>query len=153
VHIHLSKILVPVDFSGSSRKALEYAIAFAGQFHAALELVHVLEISYMGSGLGEIEVPLLEEELRRNAAKQLDHLAQTVLGNQVPHVQQMRVGRPWQEICELAKVSETDLIIMGTHGYTGLKHVVMGSTAERVVRLAPCPVLIVREREHEFVVH
>ena len=62
-----------------------------------------------------------------------------------------RVGRPFVEISELAREMEVDLIILGTHGYTGLKHVLLGSTAERVVRHAPCPVLTVRAEEHEFI--
>jgi nucleotide-binding universal stress UspA family protein len=149
--IGLKKVLVPVDFSGSARKALEYGLAFAEQFQASLALLHVIELSFLGSGLGEIEVPLLETELRQNAGQQLDRLVAEVIGNRVPCETEVAVGRPWQEITEAAKAREVDLIVMGTHGYTGLRHVVMGSTAERVVRHAACPVLVVREREHEFV--
>jgi universal stress protein A len=63
----------------------------------------------------------------------------------------LRSGRPAYEIVEAAKRLDTDLIIISTHGHTGLKHVFLGSTAENVVRYAPCPVLTVREHEHEFV--
>ena len=63
----------------------------------------------------------------------------------------MRTGRAASEIVEVAKERNTDLIIISTHGYTGLKHVFLGSTTENVVRYAPCPVLTVREHEHEFV--
>ena len=63
----------------------------------------------------------------------------------------VRDGAPFDEICKAAKEIESDLIVIATHGYTGLKHVFLGSTAERVVRHAPCPVLIVRERERDFV--
>jgi nucleotide-binding universal stress UspA family protein len=63
----------------------------------------------------------------------------------------VRIGSAWQEITEIARDRDIDLIIIGTHGYTGLKHLVLGSTAEKVVRHAPCPVLTVREKEHEFV--
>jgi nucleotide-binding universal stress UspA family protein len=150
-NIRLSRILVPVDFSVSSRKALQYALAFAHQFGARLLVVHVLELSYLGTGLGEIEVPLLENELRENALEHLEKLMTAVVRGTVPCEAQVLGGRPWEEIGGLAKAQEIDLIIMGTHGYTGLKHVVMGSTAERVVRHAPCPVLVVRELEHEFV--
>jgi len=63
----------------------------------------------------------------------------------------VRFGKPFQEICDAARGLKVDLIVISTHGYTGLKHAVLGSTAERVVRHAPCPVLVVREQEHEFV--
>src|SRR5438046_2829865 len=63
----------------------------------------------------------------------------------------VRFGKPFQEICDAARGLKVDLIVISTHGYTGLKHAVLGSTAERVVRHAPCPVFVVREQEHEFV--
>lgn len=148
--LQVQTILVPVDFSACSGRALTYAIAFARQFKASITLMHVVELNYMGTGLGEIEVPLLENELRENASRQLDRLLETVVREGVTAEAQIRLGRPWHEMTEAARTMGADLVIMGTHGYTGLKHVLMGSTAERVVRHAPCPVLIVREREHEF---
>ncbi len=148
--IQIRTILVPVDFSGCSGRALAYAIAFAQQFKASIALMHVVELNYMGTGLGEIEVPLLENELRENASRQLNSLLETVVRTGVPAEAHLRLGRPWYEMTEAARTMGADLVIMGTHGYTGLRHVLMGSTAERVVRHAPCPVLIVRELEHEF---
>ena len=149
--IELKKILVPLDFSSCSNKALDYAVAFARQFRASVALIHVLELNYVGSSLGEIDVPLLEGELRQNAAEQLELAAERCRAFDVACEATIRSGRPWNEIVEAARDLDVDLVIMGTHGYTGLKHVVMGSTAERVVRHAPCPVLIVREKEHEFI--
>ncbi|MBM3882752.1 MAG: universal stress protein [Verrucomicrobia bacterium] len=149
--LRLRKILVPVDFSAPARKALAYALAFARQFQASLVVVHVVELPYVGSGLGEIETPPLEAELRKNAAQQLARLVHEQVADRVLQTTLLRVGQPWHELSEAARELDVDLIIMGTHGYTGLKHVLMGSTAERVVRHAPCPVLVVRECEHEFV--
>lgn len=149
--IRLQRVLVPVDFSAPAAKALEYARAFAAQFQARLLLLHVVELSYVGTGLGEMEAPLLEAELRQNAAQQLERLLAGLGTDGAALRTELRLGRPWQEICAAAKEQQVDLIVLGTHGYTGLKHVVLGSTAERVVRYAPCPVLVVREREHEFV--
>jgi nucleotide-binding universal stress UspA family protein len=140
--------LVAADFSACSNKAVEWAATFARQFQARLWLIHVLEISYAGSGLGEIEVPLLESELRQNAQQQLSQLTRTLLGGLATEAV-LRLGRPWHQITEAAKELGVDMIIMGTHGYTGFKHVLMGSTAERVVRHAPCPVLVVRQPEVE----
>ncbi len=147
LNIQIQKILVPVDFSSCSGRALSYAIGFAQQFKASIALIHVVELNYMGTGLGEIEVPLLENELRENASRQLDSLLETAVRAGVTAEAHLRLGRPWYEMTEAARTLGADLVIMGTHGYTGLKHVLMGSTAERVVRHAPCPVLIVRERE------
>jgi nucleotide-binding universal stress UspA family protein len=137
-------ILVPVDFSTPGREALEYAVAFAAQFQAKLLVLHVLEIPYVGSGLGEIELPPVEAEIREPVAENLAKLVAERVGNRVPAETLMRTGQPWFEITEAAREQAADLVIIGTHGYTGLKHVLMGSTAERVVRHAPCPVLVVR---------
>lgn len=139
-------ILVPVDFSEPAREALEYAVAFASQFRARLVVLHVVEIPYVGSGLGEIELPPVDTEIRGSVT---DHLAKVVaehVGDRLPAETLTRSGQPWYEITEAARECDVDLIIIGTHGYTGLKHVLMGSTAERVVRHATCPVLVVRNR-------
>ena len=99
--------------------------------------------------MGEIEAPSLESEVRQNAAQRIAQLAKELPFSSVPYTEVVVVGRPWQEVTELARKMGVDLIIMGTHGYTGLKHVMMGSTAERVIRHAPCPVLVVREVKEE----
>jgi len=144
--IRFARILVAADFSPCSNNAVEWAAAFARQFQARLWLIHVVELNYVGSGLGEIEVPLLEAELRQNAQQQLTQLTQTLLAGLATETV-LRLGRPWHQITEAAKELGVDMIIVGTHGYTGFKHVLMGSTAERVVRHAPCPVLVVRQTE------
>lgn len=147
----LNKLLVPVDFSACSRKALAYAVAFARQFSGELIVLHVVELPYVGSGLGEMEAPPMETELRDYAKEHLQKVVTEQLAGKVEHSTLLRTGQPWYEVTEAAREACADIIVMGTHGYTGLKHVLMGSTAERVVRHAPCPVLVVREREREFV--
>jgi universal stress protein A len=147
----LKKILVPVDFSDCSRKALQYAIPFAKQFGASITLLHVVQINFVGGEFGSIDYPLLENELKEGRAKLLDRLLQEEIRNDIPADASMRIGQPLSEIIKAAKELEIDLIIISTHGHTGLKHVFLGSTAESVVRYAPCPVLTVREHEHEFV--
>ena len=114
----LKKILVPVDFSECSKKALHYAIPFARQFEASLTLLE---------------------------------LAAREVGKDLRCESLVRVGRVVSEIVDVARQTETDLIILSTHGHTGFKHVLLGSVAENVVRHAPCPVLIVRQQEHEFI--
>ena len=150
--LRLKKILVPVDFSDFSAKAVKYAARFAEQFDAALVLVHFVEpVRYPESVL----IPPEMEEANRERLK----LARTALAEfvkkQVPAGLETetvtRFGHAVDGITLAAKDLDVDLIVIATHGHTGLKHLLLGSVAERVVRLAPCPVLTVREREHEFV--
>ena len=146
----LTKILVPIDFSDCSKKALQYALAFAKQFHTSLVLLYVVETNYAGTEYGSLDYVLLEKESRETGQKLLADLAQTVVGNSAPVETLVRSGRPVMEITDVAKEKNVDLIIISTHGHTGLKHILLGSVSENVVRHAPCPVLTVREREHEF---
>lgn len=153
VPLKIQQILVPTDFSECSQKAVEYAIAFAKQFGASLTLLHVLEpVAYpVGSDYMLGEVQNLDAKFQDEAHERLMDLTRSVVAPDIPAVPMVRIGSAWQEITEIARDRDIDLIIIGTHGYTGLKHLVLGSTAEKVVRHAPCPVLTVREKEHEFV--
>ncbi len=147
----LRRILVPLDFSDCSKKALQYAIPLAQQFNASIILLHVVQINFVGGEFGSIDFPLLENELRECRSKQLEAFARDQIRQRVPTETLLRIGAPVSEIVLAAKKLEVDLIIISTHGHTGLKHVFMGSTTENVVRYAPCPVLTVREHEHDFV--
>jgi nucleotide-binding universal stress UspA family protein len=149
--LSVKSILVPVDFSDTSKKALHYALRFGEQFGARITLLHVIE---------PVATPdfayhplLLEADKAKQAAKARLEALCSQLGIQARLVERTltRYGTPFAEICDAARKLKVDLIIITTHGYTGLKHVLLGSTAERVVRHAPCPVLTVREKEHEFV--
>ena len=148
--LQLKHILVPVDFSDPSEKALKYAARFAEQFGSRVTLVHVIQPMVYPADFGypPTVVDTLDEAVRRQVEERLSALARTA-GTDTQSV--IRVGQPYFEIATAAKELEADLIIIATHGRTGLKHVLLGSTAERVVRHAPCPVLTVREREHDFV--
>lgn len=142
--IKLKTILVPVDFSECSKQALANAVPFARQFGANLDLVYVIA-PYYGfdlNGFNGYQPP--ETESAGNALKELAHnIVPTDVGCKV----QVRCGRVITEIVEAARDVSADLIIISTHGYTGLKHAAFGSTAEGVVRHAPCPVLTVRGKE------
>jgi nucleotide-binding universal stress UspA family protein len=141
----LNRILVPVDFSNCSKKALEYAVPLAKQFSAEVTLLHVVQ-----PDAATCEMPSLQVQTIQEAAKALDTVRESI-GGTVHSNAAVRTGIPHLEIVEAAKELNVDLIILSTHGRTGLAHVVLGSTAERVVRRAGCPVLVVREREHDFV--
>jgi nucleotide-binding universal stress UspA family protein len=147
----LKRILVPIDFSECSKKALQYAVAFARQFGAELVLVYVVQVNYYVGDFGTVDTALLETEMRRNGEKQLADLAVMEVGADLRCEKTVRTGRIVSEIVSVARENGTDLIILSTHGHTGLKHVLLGSVAENVVRHAPCPVLIVRQQEHEFI--
>ena len=149
--LQLSRILVPVDFSDCSKKALRYAVAFARQFRASLSLLYVVQVNFTGGECGPIDITPIERELRQQGEQRLAELLESETDPEIPVEIAVRTGHPAQQIVAAAKQSEIDLIIMSTHGYTGLKHMLLGSTSESVVRSAPCPVLVVREHEHEFV--
>lgn len=148
--LELKSILVPVDFSPAGQAALKYGHRFAEQFGAKVHLLYVIEpIPYPDFAF----VPAMETDATVRAARaKLEQLAQKEGFNPATLAAcVVRIGSPFQEIVEAARSLKTDLIIVSTHGYSGLKHVLLGSTAERVVRHAPCPVLVVRQREREFV--
>ena len=147
----IGKILVPIDFSECSKKALQYALPFARQCHASIWLLNVVRLVYPTGELGTMAPPLSEAEATESSRAALDQLVRSAIGEKVPTAVLVRVGLPAEEIILAARELGMDLIIISTHGHTGLKHVLLGSTAEQVVRRAPCPVLTVREHEHDFV--
>lgn len=147
----LKRILVPIDFSECSKKALQYAICFAKEHEAKLTVLYVAQALYPIPEMGAVDVPLLEDQMLASGQEELAKVIQTEIGEGVPAEGIVRLGNPYSEIVGVAKSRNIDLIIISTHGRTGLKHVFLGSTAESVVRYAPCPVLVVREQEHEFI--
>ena len=148
----MKRILVPVDFSDCSTKALRYALPLAEQQGASLALLYVVATPPYGFGeYSSINYAPLEMEMCASGKKALANLARAEVGKRAPCEIAVRTGSPSNQIAEFARSLPADLIIISTHGYSGIKHVFMGSVAEHVVRHAPCPVLVVREREHEFI--
>ena len=149
--LKIKTILVPLDFSNTSAKALAYAIRMADQFGSKVILLNVIE-PIATPDFAYHPLMLESEESRAAARRAIESAARKArLPDSMLDRIVIRNGAPFVEITEAARTLKADLIIITTHGYTGLKHVFMGSTAERVVRHAPCPVLVVREKEHEFV--
>lgn len=151
--IKLKHILVPIDFSPLSKKAMHYALHLAEEFGAEVELLHVIEPQVPPAFDGFMMTsPPMASRNDAGCASRLKTLAKSAQAEAVAQVDFcVRSGLPEYEIVEAAKELDVDLIVMSTHGYTGWKHFAIGSTAERVVRAAPCPVLVVREKEHEFI--
>jgi nucleotide-binding universal stress UspA family protein len=140
------RFLVPVDFSEYANQALEYAISLASKLDARLTLLHVIQSLPLGGVDMGVTLPYtymhdLEAEITSGMEAYLEQVTAAGLEGEIAVVH----GVPFQEIIETAKTQQVDLIVMGTHGRTGLQHVLLGSVAEKVVRLAPCPVLVVRQ--------
>ena len=147
------KILVPSDFSQASQHALHYAIGFAKCFNTQLRLLHVTEdlpvlsyVDYEGFDLSQFSV-----RIREDAEKEFERLLR-----ETPDLGDLRTttaiqsGVPYMAIINEAKEQDCDLIILATHGRSGLGHFLMGSVAEKVVRNSPCPVLTVKMPEFQF---
>jgi universal stress protein A len=150
--LHLKKILVPTDFSETSKKAVHYALRFAEQFGCEIGLLYVVDPATPIAGAPLVIEPFTDKDEFSMAEKDLALLAAKSHTNGAHSVSSLvRVGHAPNEITKAAKELDVDLIIIATHGYTSWRHLCIGSTAERVVRTAPCPVLVVREKEHEFV--
>jgi nucleotide-binding universal stress UspA family protein len=144
----ITRILVPMDFSAPSDRALRYAATLAGRLGASVELFHVVEDPFMSGAWGsETYVPDIQQLLDgliADASERLSTLKSSLADKNVPVTTRVERGRPAHTIVERANAGGFDLIVMGTHGRTGLSHLIMGSVAERVVRNASCPVLTVR---------
>jgi nucleotide-binding universal stress UspA family protein len=151
--INLKKILVPTDFSDSARQALSYGISFGLEYDAELTLLHVVETVAVGYASDLFPVPMAEvfQEISGYARSELEKLAAEARDRGVRVKEQVTQGKPASEIIRVARESAIDMIVLGTHGKGVLDHALFGSTTERVVRKAPCPVLTCRLSEHEFV--
>ena len=147
----ITNILVPVDFSPHAEHAFTYATTLAERFGAKLALLYVVDDSFVTGGWSsEIyvsNVPELIENLIADADRRLATLKASAAALGLTAETAVIRGRPAHAIVEHAKNGGFNLIVMGTHGRTGVSHVVMGSVAERVLRKAPCPVLTVRATE------
>ena len=152
--IKLKKILYPTDFSESSLEALKYAVGFARDFKARLVLMHVVNEKIFSEGLSLARAAApeaLEQEMVAEADLQLKALIPADERRGLDWEMVILKGMPFLEIIRYAKVNDVDLIVIGTHGRSGMEHIIFGSTAEKVVRKAPCPVLSVKPAQHTFV--
>lgn len=138
----ITKILVPLDFSDCARKALQYAIPLAREHQADLSLLCVVPNSYAVGEYGGVDYAALQAGMEGSTARELAKLAIEEVPADLPTKTLVRCGSPGAEIVAAAKKESLDLIVISTHGRTGLKHVLLGSVAEYVVRHAPCPGLV-----------
>jgi universal stress protein A len=142
-------ILVPVDFSVHAEKAVNYATTLAQRFGGTGELLHVVEDPFVSGAWSADaftpDIPELMNDLIADARARLDALKTAAAKVGVTFTTKVVTGKPSRVIADHAKTGAFDLIVMGTHGYTGLSHLFLGSVAEHVVRTAPCPVLTMRD--------
>jgi universal stress protein A len=146
--MHVKRVLVATDFSPASSAAVTYAFDLAVRLGASVHLLHVIEewaltVTYLKAL--DIELPGLRERVIDDAHATLRALATSLAPGGAPTTTEVREGRPADVIVDVARSAEADLVVVGTHGRTGVAHAVLGSVAERVVRTAPCPVLTVRQ--------
>ncbi|MBX3026745.1 universal stress protein [bacterium] len=144
----ITRILVPIDFSPASLKALDYAADFAQPLKAELCALFVVEPIYyavpdLAGAAAGASVGLLEEQ-RKSGKQQLERLQTRYARKRVKLRTLLQTGTPYQAIVDTAKSVKANLIVMSTHGRTGMTHLLLGSVAERVVRSSPVPVLTIR---------
>jgi universal stress protein A len=142
----IKRILCPTDFSASAEKAVEYAVFLASSHNAELQLLHVVDHlhgfdNYLILSMTPDEISeRMEEHTNENLSEVVNQIKETVKIQKA-----VRHGKASVQIVEMAKEMKADLVVMGTHGRTGLSHVIIGSVAEAVIRHAHCPVLVVRD--------
>lgn len=150
--IAIKTILAPTDFSPASKKALKYALRFARDYGSELTVLHVVEPATSSSFEEVPEAPAFSKAKMADAEGRLRTLIRSLPSAGAPGVRSaIRMGVAAHEIVEVAEELDADLIVIATRGYAGWERLVIGSTAARVARAAPCPVLVVREKEHDFV--
>jgi nucleotide-binding universal stress UspA family protein len=150
----IKRVLVPIDFSDYSKNSLKFAVSFIKRFNAELYLIYVIEpvIYPPDFSMGQIAIPSVDAEIDKRAFTELESLAKSEIPSEVKCKCIVKTGKPFLEIIETAKEENIDLIIIASHGHTGVEHILFGSTAEKVVRKAPCPVLSFRDpsKGYEF---
>jgi universal stress protein A len=144
--MRVRRILAPVDFSEVSNQSLDAAISLADQLGAKLVVLHAVEpVYFAGTMFGpEINVPQLVEEQRRAASSAMHDIIVRLKKKGVDGTGLVETGAPYDVILRTADEKKCDLIVMGTHGRSGVSHLLLGSVAEKIVRGATCPVLTIR---------
>lgn len=151
MELKFSRILVPIDFSEYSKLALDYAIEFAKKFQSELFLIYVIEpIVYPSDfGLGQVPINQVDFEIQSRAEEELKKIITEKVPQNIKTNFVVKTGKPFIEIINTATESESDLIIIASHGHTGIEQILFGSTAEKVVRKSPIPVLTLRMKNNK----
>lgn len=150
--MQFSKILVPTDFSESAKYALLYAIDLAQKYGGGLHFIHVVEpiVAPVDFAWGTYSYPDIEKQLSGHVETSIAKLIKDEVPSEIETESTILHGKSWREIVSFAKAEEIDLIVVATHGLSGFSHALYGSTAEKVIRKAPCPVLTVRHPDVKY---
>ena len=148
----IKKILFPTDFSEGSEAALSYALSLAAKYGACIDILHIIhEYADMTDFyVPHISFDVIEKGMEEAARSNMEHFCRENLEGKADFEIHTRKGPPFAEIIQAARELQSDLIVMGTHGRTGIDHILFGSTAEKVVRKSPVPVLTVRQEGKNF---
>ena len=152
--IKLEKILVPTDFSEFSEHAIRYGCELGKRFDAELHLLNVVEDMYPivpEPGMSTAMSPTYLDDLSESSRRAIENIPKAEMIEGLTVQRKVLTGTPFLEVIRYAREHDIDLIVIGTHGRSGLVHALMGSVAEKVVRKSPCPVLTVRPEGHNFV--
>ncbi|MCX8021999.1 MAG: universal stress protein [Syntrophorhabdaceae bacterium] len=145
------KILCPLDFSDYTDEIVKYGVSIAKKFDSTLHLLHVIpNLNYFSpyeSFLTPENLVVLEKNIEREIKKDFDKVIEKI---DIPVKTSIRTGIAFVEIIDYARTEGIDLIVMGTHGRSGIEHILIGSVAEKVVRKSACPVLTIRPKEKNF---
>jgi nucleotide-binding universal stress UspA family protein len=150
--VAFKEIIVPTDFSEHSLRALDYGVEIAEKFASQLKIVYVIEPMVQAADVAwsTVDFDQLNQAHRESAEKQLKALMEERVPKGIPVEAVIMFGKPFVEIVKQARADNTDLIVMATHGRGAISHILLGSTAEKVVRKAPCPVLTVKHPKQLF---
>ena len=149
--MEIRAIMVPTEFSEHSKESVRYACGLAERLGSELHMVHILS-EILPTGPDPLLMPVMPpeyyEENEKRAKETLDHLLEPAWGMPRSVVRGVRWGSPVEVVVAYAMEHRIELIVISTHGRTGLSHVLLGSVAERIIREAPCPVLTIRDRQN-----
>ncbi len=146
--LNLKNILIPIDFSANSKNALLYSVELAEKFNSSLHLLYIIEpVVYAPDfSMGQITVPAVETyEVEKRAMDELEKISKQYIPESIVCTFAVKIGKPFSEIVDAAKEQNIDLIVISSHGHSTVEHIFFGSTSEKVVKKAPCPVLTLRE--------
>lgn len=150
--INLKKILCPVDFSDCSKIALDYSVSLAKKYEAQILILHVVETTFPDPEYIAIceDMEKIHTQLAKQAETKISKLKETLTDENIKTTSIISTGKPFVEIIKCAKKNNVDLIVIGSHGQSGLSHILFGSTADKVIRKSPCGVLTVKHPDHLF---
>jgi len=148
--LQVKSIMVPIDFTENSRSALRFASELAKRFDATISAVHVIPDEEVAGVYIQKRTPQRIKEIQKEVEEEFKKFIPEDIESSVQVQRLVRVGEPYVEILRQAKESAVDLIVMSTHGRSGISHTLLGSVAEKVVRKASCPVLTVKHSDFQF---